>query len=90
MHMIHELNQELWLDTPIGRGLCIFLVDRGPNADNEWVCVDEKTGELWAWKSYDVRVTKCRTMGINLDKPMSMSDYWRMMNSGKDNKHSDR
>lgn len=63
--MIHELTQELWLDTPKGRGQVLFMIDRGPHSDIEWVCVIE-TGEIWVTKNYDVKVSKNYTMGINI------------------------
>lgn len=62
--MIHELRQELWVDTPKGRAQVLFMIDRGPHSDLEWVCVLETNGQIWNCKNYNVRVTKNWTMGI--------------------------
>jgi hypothetical protein len=62
--MIVPWPYELWLDTPMGRGLVLLCIDRGANADLEWTVVIEATGEIWSWKNYDVKVCQNRTMGI--------------------------
>lgn len=61
--MIHELSQMLWLDTPKGLGLAKFLIDRGIDSDNEWVCVMNETGEIWSFDNSDVRAAKNITIG---------------------------
>jgi hypothetical protein len=55
---IHEIQQVMWLDTPNGEALAKFLVDRGVDADNEWICVVNETGEIWSFLNADVRVSK--------------------------------
>ena len=47
--MIHELRQVIWLETPKGLALAKFLVDRGVDADNEWICIVNETGEIWSF-----------------------------------------
>ena len=27
---------ELWVDTPLGRGRVLWVIDRGPDSDDEW------------------------------------------------------
>jgi hypothetical protein len=61
--VIHELRAVLWLDTPKGLALAKFLVDRGIDSDNEWVCIINETGEIWSFDNSDVLVTKSYTLG---------------------------
>lgn len=61
--MIHELEQMLWLDTSKGLALAKFLVDRGIDSDNEWVCVVNETGEIWSFDNSEVRAVKNITIG---------------------------
>lgn len=61
--MIHELLQELWVDTPKGRAHVLAWIDRGPHSDLAWLCVLEN-GKVWECKQYDITVAKNWTMGI--------------------------
>jgi len=61
--VIHEIAQAIWLDTPKGLALAKFLVDRGIDSDNEWICIINETGEIWSFDNSDVRVTKSLTLG---------------------------
>jgi hypothetical protein len=69
--MIHEIKQAIWLDTPKGLALAKFLVDRGIDSDNEWICIINETGEIWSFDNSDVLVCKSYTLGrrANWDKP---------------------
>ena len=60
--MILELSQLLWLSTPKGEAVAKFLIDYGPDADLQWVCV-QSTGEIWTWSNWDVRALPNRTLG---------------------------
>jgi hypothetical protein len=62
--MIHELQQELWVDTPKGRAQVLAWIDRGAHSDLAWVCCVETTGEVWEIKQYDIRICINYTMGI--------------------------
>lgn len=65
--MIHELQQEIWVDTPKGRAQVLAWIDRGPHSDLAWLCVNEE-GYVWETKQYNVRVAKNWTMGIRKDE----------------------
>ncbi len=65
--MIHELRQVIWLETPKGLALAKFLVDRGVDADNEWICIVNETGEIWSFDNSDVLVCKSYTLGRRTD-----------------------
>lgn len=67
--MIHELREMLWLDTPKGQALAKFLIDRGVDSDNEWICIVNDTGEIWSFDNSDVRACKNITIGRRSDEP---------------------
>lgn len=63
--MIVELKQPLWMKTPYGEALALFLTDYGPESDHLWTCVqqeDPHAGELWTWHNAEVRVLANRSM----------------------------
>lgn len=65
--VIVELRQVIWLETPKGVALAKFLVDRGVDADNEWICIVNETGEIWSFDNSDVLVCKSYTLGRRTD-----------------------
>lgn len=65
MTTIVELRQPLWLTTPYGEGLAMFLTDYGAESDHIWTCVQQEepyTGQLWTWHNSEVRVMANRSM----------------------------
>lgn len=83
--MIHELRGVLWMDTPKGLALAKFLVDRGIDSDNEWICIINKTGEIWSFDNSDLLVCKSYTLGrranwkpVRTGTPNSMGRMLRM------------
>lgn len=72
--MILRLDPPFWMETPRGQALAHFLIDRGIEFDNEWICFHDN-GEIWSWMNYDVRVSKNSTIGrvalspIGTEKP---------------------
>lgn len=69
--VIHEIRQVIWLDTPKGQALAKFLVDRGVDSDNEWICIVNETGEIWSFDNSDVLVCKSYTLNrrVGWEKP---------------------
>jgi hypothetical protein len=61
--MILEISQLLWLQTPKGHAVAKFLIDRGDDADLQWVCIQHDTGEIWTWSNWDVRALPNATLG---------------------------
>lgn len=66
--MMLQLNPTIEMDTPKGRGHAEVLIDYGPEADLLWVVVINGTGELWAFRSKDVRATANVSIGRNLEQ----------------------
>jgi hypothetical protein len=63
-----QLNPTIEMDTPKGRGHAEILIDYGPEADLLWVVVINGTGEIWAFRSADVRATANVSIGRNLEQ----------------------
>lgn len=64
--MIHELQQTFWVTSPKGLARAILLVDRGPEMDPEWCCIQHDEpyqGQIWFWTNIDLRVVKNTTLG---------------------------
>lgn len=40
-YMIHQLNPTIFVDTPLGKGHAIFLIDYGMHQNSCWVVVLE-------------------------------------------------
>ena len=59
---IVEIEQTIWLETPKGLAVAKFLIDRGDEADLQFVCIHE-SGEIWTWSNWDVRAAKNVTLG---------------------------
>lgn len=53
---ILQLNPPLYLDTPLGPAACFFLWENGIEADIQFGCFLEKTGEHWWWPNSQVRL----------------------------------
>lgn len=57
-----QLNPQIPMVTPKGRGYANFLIDRGMEFDNEWIVFLEN-GEIWSFLNSDVRLEKNYTYG---------------------------
>lgn len=69
---ILELKQPLWMKTPYGEGLAIFLTDYGPESDHIWTCIQQEAeykGQIWSWHNSEVRVLDNRSMLRQADPP---------------------
>ena len=64
--MILQLNPTIEVETPKGRGHAEVLIDYGPEADLLWVVVLNATGEIWAYRSKDIRATANVSIGRTL------------------------
>ena len=65
MTVIHELQQVLWVETPHGDGVVLFLMDYGPQENTIFVVALEKDGVIKHYNSNDVRLCKNDTFNIN-------------------------
>ena len=58
-----QLNPPLPFLTPKGPALAHIQLDYGAEHHLMWVCIQDKTGEVWTWPNPDVRGTANQTMG---------------------------
>ena len=65
MTAIHELQQIMWVTTPHGDGIVLFLMDYGPQENTIFVVALEKDGVIKHYNSNDVKLCKNDTFNIN-------------------------
>ena len=61
---IHEIQQVLWVETELGDGIALFLMDYGMQNNTVWVVALEETGEIKHFDSNQIRL--CKSYTINL------------------------
>jgi hypothetical protein len=66
--MIHQLNPTILVDTPLGRGHVLFIIDYGMHQNSCWVVTLEKNGIVKHFDSNDIIVCTNFTYHINQDK----------------------
>lgn len=65
--MIHELKQILWVENKkLGKMRVLFLIDYGPEANGQFLCVVKKTGELKWVDTNQVKVEANYTLEENI------------------------
>ena len=65
MTAIHEIQQILWVTTPLGDGQALFLIDYGPHENTVWVVALEKKGEIKHFNSNQITLCANHTFGFN-------------------------
>lgn len=56
MTVIHEVQQFLWVQTPLGDGQALFLVDYGPHENTVWVVALEIDGTIKHFNSNQIKL----------------------------------
>jgi hypothetical protein len=65
MSLIYEVKQILWVTTPHGDGIVLFIMDYGPHENTIFVVALEENGMIKHYNSNDVRLCKNNTFNIN-------------------------
>lgn len=65
MTVIHEINQVLWVETELGDGQALFLIDYGPHENTIWVVALEKDGVIKHFNSNQIKLCFNNTFNIN-------------------------
>ena len=68
MTVIHEIQQVLWVETPLGDGQALFLIDYGPHENTIWIVALEKNGEIKHFNSNQVKLCFNNTFDLNIKK----------------------
>lgn len=66
--MIQQLNPTIYVDTPLGKGHTIFIIDYGMHQNTCWVVALEETGIVKHFDANDIIIATNYTYGINLRK----------------------
>ena len=53
-----QLNPQIPVFTPKGKGWAFFVIDRSQEHDLEWVVFLDNTGECWTFRNSEVRIQK--------------------------------
>ena len=61
-----QINPQIWVQTPLGDGLAVFLIDYGIGHNTCWIVALEKDGQIKHFDSNDVKVCFDYTYGINM------------------------
>lgn len=65
MTAIHELQQILWVTTPHGDGIVLFIMDYGMQNNTVWVVALEADGAIKHYDSNQIRVCYNNTINFN-------------------------
>ena len=68
MTAIHEIQQFIWVTTPLGDGQALFLIDYGPHENTIWVVAMQENGIIKHFNSNQIRLCFNNTFEINTNK----------------------
>jgi len=63
--VIHEIQQVMYVETPHGEGIPLFLIDYGPHLNTIWVIANCSDGKIKHYESNDIVLTKNNTLKLN-------------------------
>ena len=68
MTLIHELRQVLWVTTPHGDGIALFIMDYGIHNNTIWVVSLESDGSIKHYDSNQIKLCFNYTIDFNKNK----------------------
>lgn len=66
--MIHEVKQILWVNTPHGTGLVLFIMDYGIHENSIWIVANQEDGRVRHYETNQITVVINHTINFNLKK----------------------
>lgn len=63
--IIHEIKQMLWVTTPHGDGIALFLMDYGMQNNTIWVVALEEDGAVKHYDSNQIKLCYNDTINFN-------------------------
>jgi hypothetical protein len=60
--MIHEIKQTMYMNTPHGQGVPLFIIDYGPQINTIWVIANCQDGKIRHYDSNDITLTENKTL----------------------------
>ena len=64
MTQIHRIEPPIWVETPLGEGDALFLIDYGPSLNTVWVVHLFESGSVTHIDSSEVRIMGNPMYGI--------------------------
>lgn len=64
MAIIHEVQQILWVTTPHGDGIVLFIMDYGMQNNTVWVVSLEEDGSIKHYDSNQIKLCKNNTINF--------------------------
>lgn len=58
MTCIHEIQQVLWVETPHGDGIALFVIDYGPHENTVFVVALQSTRSIKHYTSEQIKICK--------------------------------
>ena len=71
MTTIHEIQQAMYVETPHGEGIPLFLIDYGPQLNAVWVVANRENGVIRHYDSKQITLTVNHTLEINNKRQIS-------------------
>ena len=71
MTTIHELQQKLWVTTPHGDGIVLFIMDYGMQNNTVWVVALEEDGAIKHYDSNQINLCFNHTINLNTNDKRS-------------------
>lgn len=68
LSMIHQLSPSILVETPLGTGQALFIIDYGMHQNTCWVVALAKDGSIKHFDCNDVILSTNYTYGLNLMK----------------------
>lgn len=65
MTAIHEIQQGMFLNTPHGESIALFIIDYGPQINTVWVVANKLDGSIRHYDSNQITLTQNDTLDIN-------------------------
>lgn len=68
MPIIFEPVNQVEVNTPKGKGSIWLVTEYGTETEKIFSCIIKDTGEIWEYRSQDIRVVNNTTFGRNIKK----------------------
>jgi hypothetical protein len=62
--MIHQCEPPIFVYTPHGPALCLFIIDYGININTHWVCALKENNKIKHYDANDIRLAENYTIGV--------------------------
>jgi hypothetical protein len=71
MSSITQLDPPIYVETPLGSAVCMFIWEQGLEVDVQWCCFIEATGEPWWFPNNKIRLSTNLSAGRASTSPIA-------------------